>query len=181
MILDNLFKKEENPLENNSFDDNYNSQANDNDDLYLSSKVSIENTNNSFESEFKKVFNDKDAFSFDNTKKKEEEKETEKDNKDKIAKNKKNKKRIFKLIYGTNNIVNRRGNLKSKKYFLISSKNNYKNYSFDEIILNIKQLNKSSKTCPSNVNKLNILNLEYNLIMELKNRILDKYEENKNI
>ena len=96
MILDNLFKKEENPIENNSFDDNYNNQ--DNDDLYLSSKESIENTNNFFESEFKKVFNDKDVFSFDNTQKKEEEKETEKDNKEKIAKNKKNKKRIFKLL-----------------------------------------------------------------------------------
>ena len=179
MILDNLFKKEENPIENNSFDDNYNNQAND--DLYLSSKESIENTNNFFESEFKKVFNNKDAFSFDNTQKKEEEKETEKDNKEKIAKNKKNKKRIFKLIYGTNNIVNRRGNLKSKKYFLITSKNNYKNYSFDEIILYIKQLNKSSKSCASNLNKLNLLNLEYNLVLELKNRILNKYKENKDL
>jgi hypothetical protein len=180
MLQDNIFKKEEYPIDNTSYDDSYNNQIDD--DIYLSSKDSIENTNNFFEIEFKKVFNDKDAFAFENPKIKEEEKEKEKDiNKEKIAKIKKNKKRIFKLICSANNIVNKRNDLKSKKYFLITSKNNYKNYSFDEIILNLRQLNKSSKSCLSNVNKLNILNLEYNLVLELKNRILNKYEENKDI
>ena len=68
MLLDNIFKKEEYPIDNNSFDDSYNNQIDS--DIYLSSKDSIENTNNFFEIEFKKVFNDKDAFAFENPKKK---------------------------------------------------------------------------------------------------------------
>ena len=175
MIQDTIFKQEEEyTIDNNSFDDTYNNQNNN--DLYLSSKDNIQSTNDFFESEFKKVFNDKDAFAFGHLKK-EEEKEKEY-NKEKIDQIRKNKKRIFKLIYSANKFVNKRTN-KAKKYFLISSKNNYENFSFDEIILYIKQLNKSSNSCSSNVNKFHLLNLEHKLILELKNRLLNKYEENK--
>ena len=173
MIQDIVFKNEDYTIDNNSFDDTYNNQVNN--DLYLSSKENLENTNDFFESEFKKAFNDRDAFAFGHYKK-EEEKEKEY-NKEKIEQIRKNKKRIFKLIYNANKFVNKRTNLKAKKYFLITSKNDYENYSFDEIILYIKQLNKTSKSCSSNVNKFNLLNLEHKLILELKNRLLNKYEE----
>ena len=177
MIQENLFKAEEPAIDTNSFDNTYDNQINN--DVSLFQRERFENTNDFFEIEFKKVFNDRDAFSFEDSKKKEEEKEKDitKEKKEQIRKN--NKKRIFKLIYCANGFVNKRTNIKSKKYFLITSKNNYKNYSFDDIIMHIQQLNKSSKSCSSSVNKLNVLNLEHNLILELKNRILNKYEENK--
>lgn len=173
MIQDIIFKQDDYTIENNSYDDTYSNQINN--DAYLSSNENVENTNDFFESEFKKVFNDRDAFAFGHMKK-EEEKEKEYD-KEKIEQIRKNKKRIFKLIYNAKKFINKRTNLKAKKYFLITSKNKYENYSFDEIILYIKQLNKTSKSCSSIVNKFNLLNLEHKLILELKNRLLNKYEE----
>jgi hypothetical protein len=90
------------------------------------------------------------------------------------------KKKIFKLIYNANNIVNKKTNLK-KKIFTILSKDNFQNYSFHDIILYIKKLNRSSKTITSNVNKYNLLKMEHRLIQELKNRILDKIKNNEKI
>ena len=61
------------------------------------------------------------------------------------------------------------------------SKDNFDNYSFNEIILYIKRLNRSSKTISSNVNKYNLLKMEHKLILELKKRILDQIKKNENL
>ena len=142
--------------------------------FFLFSKENIGNPNEYFETEFKKVFNDKDTFG---QFKKEEEKDFEPERYHQIRIN---KKKIFKLIYNANKIVNKRNNLK-KKIFTILSKDNFDNYSFNEIILYIKRLNRSSKTISSNVNKYNLLKMEHKLILELKNRILDQIKKNENL
>ena len=86
---------------------------------------------------------------------------------------------MFKLIYNTNKnkFICKTKKIRAKKIFKIFGKNNYKNYSFDEIILYIKKLNNSSKTSTSIVNKYKLLKLEHKLILELKTRILSKIEE----
>ena len=165
-------KEEQYFTKNISFDDNYNNQLTNG--FYLFSKENIGNPNEYFETEFKKVFNDKDTFG---QPKREEEKDFEPEKFDQIRIN---KKKIFKLIYNANNIVNKKTNLK-KKIFTVLSKDNFQNYSFHDIILYIKKLNRSSKTITSNVNKYNLLKMEHRLIQELKNRILDKIKTNENI
>ena len=165
-------KEEQYFTKNISFDDNYNNQLTNG--FYLFSKENTGNPNEYFESEFKKVFNDKDTFG---ASKKEEEKDFESENFEQIRNN---KKKIFKLIYNVNKIVNKRTNLK-KKIFTTLNVDNFHNYSFNDIIMYIKRLNRSSKSISSNVNKYNLLKMEQRLIIELKNRILDKIERNERI
>ena len=164
-------KEEQYITKNIPFDDNANNQLNNG--FYLFSKENIGNPNEYFETEFKKVFNDKDTFG---QFKKEEEKDFEPEKFDEIRIN---KKKIFKLIYNANKIANKRNNFK-KKIFTILSKDNYHNYSFNDIVLYIKKLNRSSKTISSNVNKYNLLKMERKLILELKNRILEQIKKNEN-
>ena len=175
MIEEIDFKQEEEECtnQNNSFDNNYNSQSND--DLFLFSKENYINKNENFEKEFNKVFNSKDIFG---NFRKEEEKENETD-KYKSKTIYLYKKKIFKLIYNTNKnkFTCKTKKLRGKK-FKIFGKNNYKNYSFDELILYIKNINNSSKTSSSILNKYKLLKLEYKLILELKTRILAQTKEN---
>ena len=165
-------KEEQYITKNISFDDIANSQMNNG--FFLFSKENIGNPNEYFESEFKKVFNDKDTFG---QFRKEEEKDFEPEKYDQIRIN---KKIIFKLIYNANKIVNKRNNFK-KKIFTILSNNNFHNYSFNEIILYIRRLNRSSKAITSNVNKYNLLKMEHKLILELKNRLLNEMKKNENL
>ena len=161
-----LEEEEDCSSENNSFDDNYNSQSTS--DFYLFSKENDENANEFFETEFKKVFNDKDTLGH---LKHEEEKQMEMQNFPQI---KIHKKKIFKLISNTNKFVNKRKNNKPKKIFTVMGKDDFHNYGFDELILYIKNLNNSSKSSPSALNKINLLKLEHKLILELKDRILNQ-------
>ena len=165
-------KEEQYITKNISFDDIANSQMNNG--FLLFSKENFVNPNEYFETEFKKVFNDKDTFG---QFRKEEEKDFETEKFDRIRIN---KKKIFKLIYNANKIVNKQNNFK-KKIFTILSNNNFHNYSFHDIILYIKRLNRSSKTITSNVNKYNLLKMEHKLILELKNRILNEIKKNENL
>ena len=165
-------KEEQYITKNIPFDDNANNQLNNG--FYLFSKENIGNPNEYFETEFKKVFNDKDTFG---QFKREEEKDFEPERLDQIRIN---KKKIFKLIYNANKIVNKRNHLK-KKIFTILSNNNFHNYSFNEIILYIRRLNRSSKAITSNVNKYNLLKMEHKLILELKNRLLNEMKKNENL
>ena len=168
MIEEIDFKQEEEECtsQNNSFDDNYNSHSND--ALFLFSKENCYiNGNENFETVFQKVFNS-DNF------KKEEEKDYEPE------KNKsENIKKIFKLIYHTNKhkFICKTKKIRTKKISKVFGKNNYKNYSFDELILYIKKLNNSSKTSSSILNKYKLLKLEHTLILELKTRILSQIGE----
>ena len=166
-------EEEENSIENISFDDKINSYLKN--DLYLFSKESKLNGNEYFESEFKKVFKFKDTFE---EIWKEEEKDAEKEKEDKFRIN---KKQIFKLIYNANKNVHKINNLKKKNIFTILGKNSFKNYSFDQIILYIKKLNNSTKNSSSISYKHKLLKIEHKLIMELKNRLLNKIKENDNI
>ena len=165
-------KEEQYITKNIAFDENVNNPLNNG--FFLFSKENFGNPNEYFETEFKKVFNDKDTFG---QFKKEEEKDFEPEKLDEIRIN---KKKIFKLIYNANKIANKRNNFK-KKIFTILSKDNYHNYSFNDIVLYIKKLNRSSKTISSNVNKYNLLKMEHKLILELKNRILDQIKKNENL
>ena len=172
-MLEELDVKEEQFFTKNiSFGDNYNNQLNNG--FYFLSKENIENQNEYFEVEFKKVFNDKDTLG---EFKKEEEKSSEPK---KYTKIKINKKKIFKLIYNAKNIINKTTNLK-KKIFTILSKDTFHKYTFNDLILYIKRLNRSSKTISSNVNKYNLLKMEHKLILELKKRILDQIKKNENL
>ena len=176
MIEEIDFKPEEEEFtnQNNSFDHNYNNLSND--DLFLFSKENYINGNENFETVFKKVFNSKDIF---DTFKIEEEKEYESD-KNRSKDINLYKKKIFKLIYNTNRnkFICRTKKLRAKKIFKTYKKDTYKNYSFDELILYIKNLNNSSKTSSSILNKYKLLKLEQKLIVELKTRILSQIEEN---
>ena len=173
MIEEMDIKEEECSTQNNSFDDNYNSHSNN--DLFLFSKENLGGGNEffNFEAEFKKVFNAKDSFG--HILKEEEEKNFEPEKNEDIRFN---KKKIFKLIYNANKYVNKKTNFKTKKVFTILGKNNYDNYSFDDIILYIRKLNNSSKNSSSISNRYKILKLEQSLILELKNRILNQIKEN---
>ena len=173
MIEEMDIKEEECSSQNNSFDDNYNSHSNN--DLFLFSKENLGRGNEffNFETEFKKVFNAKDSFG--HILKEEEEKNFEPEKNEDIRFN---KKKIFKLIYNANKYVNKKTNFKTKKVFTILGKNNYDNYSFDDIILYIRKLNNSSKNSSSISNRYKILKLEQSLILELKNRILNQIKEN---
>ena len=171
-MLEEIDYRQEETSQNNSFEDNYNDQISS--DINLFSREDNEDANEYFESEFKKVFNDKDIFG---KSKREEEKEFEPEKKEQIRFN---KKKIFKLIYNANQIVNKKSNFK-KKIFTIFSKDDFHNYSYNELILYIKKLNASSKSSSSALNKLNILKLEHKLITELKTRILNKIKENEKI
>ena len=173
MIEEMDIKEEECSSQNNSFDDNYNSHSNN--DLFLFSKENLGGGNEffNFETEFKKVFNAKDSFG--HILKEEEEKNFEPEKNEDIRFN---KKKIFKLIYNANKYVNKKTNFKTKKVFTILGKNNYDNYSFDDIILYIRKLNNSSKNSSSISNRYKILKLEQSLILELKNRILNQIKEN---
>ena len=139
-----LEEEEDCSSENNSFDDNYNSQSAS--DFYLFSKENDENANEFFETEFKKVFNDKDTLGH---LKHEEEKQMEMQNFPQIK-------------------------IHKKKIFTVMGKDDFHNYGFDELILYIKNLNNSSKSSPSALNKINLLKLEHKLILELKDRILNQ-------
>ena len=171
MIEEIKLEEEDSSSENNSFDDNYNNQSTN--DLYLFSKENDENANEYFETEFKKVFNDKDTFG---TFKREEEKEVETQEN---SQSKVHKKKIFKLISNSNKFMQKRNNLRRKKIFTVLGKNNFENYGFDELILYIKKLNNSSKASPSASNKINLLKLERKLILELKDRILNQIKANQ--
>lgn len=165
-------EEEECTSQNNSFDDNYNSHSND--DLFLFSKENYINRNENFETEFNKVFNSKDIFvNF----RKEEEKDYDSEKNKNINHY---KKKLFKLIYkaNKNKFTCTTKKISAKKIFKIFGKNNYKNYSFDELILYIKKLNNSSKTSSSILNKYKLLKLEHTLILELKTRILSQIQEN---
>ena len=166
------FMEEETSNQNNSFDDNYNNQPDS--DLFLLSKDNLRKGSQYFETEFKKVFNYKDTF-VQNRREEEKDIETEKN-----EETRKNKKRIFKLI-NVNKYVNKKSNLKRKKIFRIFGKNDFKNYSFDELIIYINKLNNSSKTSATISNKYKLLKLEHKLILELKTRILDQIKENGSI
>ena len=175
MIEEIDFKPEEEECtsQNNSFDDNYNSHSND--DLFLFSKENNINGNENFETEFNKVFNSKDIFG--NLRIEEEKDYESKKNGSKTINQ--YQKKIFKLIYNTkkNKFTFKTKKLRAKKIFKIFGKNNYKNYSFDELILYIKKLNNTSKTSSSILNKFKLLKLEHTLILELKTRILSQIEE----
>lgn len=166
-------KEEENSIESNYFDNTYDKQSNN--DLYLLSKENAKNRNEYFESEFKKVFNYKDTFG---EVRKEEEKdlETERNDDFRIS-----KKKIFKLIYNANKIINKTDNLKTKKIFTVFGKNNFKNYSFEQIIIYIKKLNNATKTSSSISYKYQLLKVEHKLILELKTRLLNKIKESESI
>ena len=60
-----------------------------------------------------------------------------------------------------------------KKIFTVLGKDDF-HYGFDKLILYIKNLNNSSKSSPSALNKINLLKLEHKLILELKDRILNQ-------
>ena len=176
MIEEILFKEEEDCLNKNKSleeEDDINSQSNS--ELYSFSKENIKNGNEYFESEFKKVFNEKDSFG---ESRKEEEKDLETEKNDEIRLD---KKKIFKLIYNANKYVNKKTATKAKKIFTIFETNNYKNYSYDELILYIKRLNNSSRTSSSIANKYKLLKLEHTLILELKTRLLKQVKDNENI
>ena len=159
--------------QNYSFDNNYNNQLNN--DLYLFSKEENLKVNECFEIEFKKVFNDKGLF---RNFRKEEEKDLESEKDEEIRLN---KRKIFKLIYNANKYVNQKSNVKAKKIFKIFGNDNFKNNTFDEIIMYIKKLNKSSKVISSTSKKYKLLKMEHKLILELKARLLNKIKENENI
>ena len=152
-----------------SFEHNYNSS---NSEEYSFSKENLMLRNECFESEFKKVFNVKDIF---DQFKKEEEKDLEPENNEEYVVD---KKKIFKLIYNTTKCTNKKANVKTKKIFNILGKNNFKNYTFDDLILYIRKLNNSTKNSSSVLNKYKLLKLEKVLILELKTRILNQIKDN---
>ena len=169
MIEEMDFKEEDCSSHNFSFDDNYNNSGSEE---YLFSKENIWNRNECFETEFKKVFNVKDIFGQFT---KEEEKDVEPENNEDYSVD---KKKIFKLIYNTNKYTNKKDNVKTKKFFNILGKNNFKNYTFDDLILYIRKLNNSTRTSSSISKKYKLLKLEKMLISELKTRILNQIKEN---
>ena len=157
-------EEEEYFINNYSFDEN---NKNLKYDLYLFSKENIGNKNEYFESEFKKVFNERDAFG---QLKLEDEKEIYKIQ---IETKLLGKKKKFKC---DNNRVKKFLNIKSdfkyKNLYSILKKNNIKYYSFDEIIKYLKKINKASNSNISILNKYYFLKIESKLISELKSRIL---------
>ena len=176
MIEEMYFNEKKDYLSNNislEEEDDINSQSNS--EIYSFSKEIIKNGNEYFESEFKKVFNEKDSFG---ESRKEEEKDLETEKNDEIRLD---KKKIFKLIYNANKYVNKKNATKAKKIFTIFDTNNYNNYSYDELILYIKNLNSSFKTSSSISNKYRLLKLEHKLILELKTRLLNQIKETENI
>ena len=166
MIEEIDFKEEDSSSHNFSFEDSYNNSSSEE---YLFSKENLINRNECFETEFKKVFNVKDIFG---RFAKEEEKE------EKNEDFRYDKKKIFKLIYNTNKYAKKKTNIKTKKIFNILGKNNYKNYTFEDLILYIGKLNNSTKTSTSISKKYKLLKLEKLLIFELKTRILNQIKEN---
>ena len=152
-------------------EDDINSQSNS--EFYSFSKENIKKGNEYFESEFKKVFNEKDSFG-ESIKEEEKDLETEKNEEIPL-----DKKKIFKLIYNANKYVNKKTAPKAKKIFTIFG--NYNNYSYDELILYIKNLNNSFKTSSSISNKYKLLKLEHKLILELKTRLLNQIKDTEHI
>ena len=172
MIKEMDFNDDECSSQNNSFENKYNNQLNN--DLYFFSKENTNIGNECFEVEFKKVFNDKDIFG---SSKKEEEKDIESEKSEEIRLN---KRKIFKLIYNANKYINPKTNIKAKKIFKIFEKNEFKNNTFDEIILYIKKLNNSSKVSSSNTDRYKLLKLEHKLVLELKTRLLNRIQQKEN-
>ena len=167
MIEETDFKEEDWTSPNISFDDYNNSN-----EEYLFSKEILRNKNESFETEFKKVFNVNDIFGRF-TKGEEKDIDTE-SNEDYNL----DKKKIFTLIHNKNKYSNKKTNVNNKKIFNILRKNNFKNYSFDDLILYIRKLNNSTKTGSSISKKYRCLKFEKMLILELKTRILNQIKEN---
>ena len=143
---------------------------NQNNNFYSYSKWSLEYENEYFESEFKKVFNDHDTFG---QLIQEEEKEEEKKKIESLSKIKPKK---FRCMYKTKKYVNKKPKLKPKNILSIFKKNNYKKFSFDDIIILLKQLNKESNSNIPILDKFNLLKIESRLISELKNRIIYKIQ-----
>ena len=136
-------------------------------DLYSYSKGNIEKSNEYFESEFKKVFSTQDAFG--QLKEEEEEKEEDKKNIESLSEI--NRKKL-RYIHRFKKHVNKKSKLKHKNVLSILKKNNFKNSSFDDIIILLKKLNKESNSNIPILDKFNLLKIESRLISELKNRII---------